>query len=163
MNELNREEFCLDLIRDVAGTLEDVVGLEEAEGYLAVVGTHMGRRLHDHYAALRSVETLARSDVSAVLIDLKKQIGGTFKVENETTDSITFVNDQCPFGKRVENRPSLCMMTSNVFGFISAEATGYAKVELEKTIAVGDGQCRVIVHFAKNSAPGREYYGATGL
>lgn len=163
MNELNREEFCLDLIRDVAGTLEDVVGLEEAEGYLAVVGTHMGRRLHDHYAALRNVETLPRGEVPAVLLDLKRQIGGSFEIEAETADSITFVNDRCPFGKRVENRPSLCMMTSNVFGFISAEANGYAKVELDQTIAEGDGRCRVIVHFAKNSAQGREYYGATGL
>lgn len=163
MIELNREEFCLDLIRDVAGTLEDVVGLEEAEGYLAVVGTHMGRRLHDHYSGQREVGTLARQDVPEVLLDLKKKIGGSFEIESETADSITFVNSHCPFGERVANRPSLCMMTSNVFGFISAEANGYAKVELHRTIAAGDGHCRVTVHFTKNAAPGREYYGASSL
>ena len=32
----------------------------------------------------------------------------------------------------------MCMMTSNVFGHIAAENVGYAKVELQETIARGD-------------------------
>lgn len=163
MPDLNREEFCLDLIRDISGTLEDVVGLDEANGYFAVVGTHMGRRIYDSYVNDHETNQLSRSDVPDVLVDLKKRIGGTFEVEEETPEQITFVNRDCPFGKRVQGRQSLCMMTSNVFGFISAEVNGYSKVELCKTIAAGDGHCRVIVHFIQNEAPGREYYGATGF
>lgn len=37
------------------------------------------------------------------------------------------------------------MMTSNVFGMIAASNLGYAKVELQETIAKGASGCRVIV------------------
>ncbi len=42
-------------------------------------------------------------------------------------------------------RPSLCMMTSNVFGVIAAENLGYAKVALTETIALGAPGCRAVV------------------
>jgi hypothetical protein len=54
------------------------------------------------------------------------------------------------------------MMTSNVFGVIAAENLGYAKVELQQTIAKGDPGCRVVVHLkptaAVQKANGREYF-----
>lgn len=40
-------------------------------------------------------------------------------------------------GEKVLGRESMCMMTSNVFGYIAAQNTGYAKVELQETIARG--------------------------
>ena len=67
----------------------------------------------------------------------------------------------CPFADKVLDRPALCMMTSNVFGSIAAENLGYSKVELRKTIARGDGECRVVVYLRQTSqseaADGREY------
>jgi hypothetical protein len=61
----------------------------------------------------------------------------------------------------VVGRPSLCMMTSNVFGVLAAESAGYAKVVLEQTIAQGDPGCRVVVYLkpgpAADAAEGREY------
>jgi len=55
----------------------------------------------------------------------------------------------------VLSRPSMCMMTSNVFGVIAAENLGYARVDLEKTIAQGHGECRVVVHLGQSSEPTR--------
>jgi hypothetical protein len=56
------------------------------------------------------------------------------------------------------------MMTSNVFGAIAAENLGYAKVELQQTIARGDGGCRVVVYLRptpeSEAAEGREYFQA---
>jgi hypothetical protein len=53
------------------------------------------------------------------------------------------------------------MMTSNVFGGIAAENLGYAKVELQQTIARGDAECRVVVYIKQTdrseAATGREY------
>jgi hypothetical protein len=53
------------------------------------------------------------------------------------------------------------MMTSNVFGSIAAENLGYAKVELQQTIAQGDPGCRVVVYLKltgeSEAAHGREY------
>jgi len=155
---LTREGFTLDLVRDISGALEEVVGLTEAEGYFAIVGQLMGERLHARYAAAQG-GAVSPEALPEVLVDLKTQIGGGFSVENADAKAITFLNTACPFGKRVEGRRSLCMMTSNVFGFLAAQTRGYAKVELDRTIAAGDGMCRVIVHFHKNDAPGREYYG----
>jgi hypothetical protein len=52
-------------------------------------------------------------------------------------------------------------MTSNVFGSIAAENLGYAKVELQETIARGAPGCRVVVHLQQTpeaeAAEGREY------
>jgi hypothetical protein len=54
------------------------------------------------------------------------------------------------------------MMTSNVFGSIAAENLGYARVELQETIAQGHTGCRIIVHLGpppnSESAEGREYF-----
>jgi hypothetical protein len=54
------------------------------------------------------------------------------------------------------------MMTSNVFGYITAENLGYAKVELQQTIAQGGKECRVVVYLKateeSEKAEGREYF-----
>jgi hypothetical protein len=54
------------------------------------------------------------------------------------------------------------MMTSNVFGAIAAENLGYAKIELEETIAQGASGCRVTVYLKSTEdakrADGREYF-----
>jgi hypothetical protein len=54
------------------------------------------------------------------------------------------------------------MMTSNVFGSIAAQNLGYAKVELQETIAQGNAECRVVVHLnpagESQGAKGREYF-----
>ena len=77
-------------------------------------------------------------------------------------DKIVLGNRRCPFGDKVQDRPSLCMMTSNVFGSLTAENLGYAKVALHDTIAKGGNECRVVVHLSNNevadSDEGREYF-----
>jgi len=52
------------------------------------------------------------------------------------------------------------MMTSNVFGRIAADNTGYAAVEIEDAIARGDANCRVIVYLTPVPMKRqiREYY-----
>jgi len=60
----------------------------------------------------------------------------------------------------------MCMMTSNVFGQIAARNLGYAKIELQETIARGDAGCRVVVHLRETPeaarAEWREYFSPTG-
>ena len=151
------------LIRELSGTLQDVVGLEEAEGFISVVGQSMGRRIDEDYRAALGVDRLDRGQVAAVLVDLKRRIQGDFYVIEETDSRIVLGNRACPFGDRVIDRPALCMMTSNVFGMIAAQNLGYGKVELQETIARGNAGCRIVVHLAPTTeaeaAPGREYFG----
>jgi predicted ArsR family transcriptional regulator len=158
---LERDVFTRTLIRELAGTLEDVVGLEDASGYISVVGTAIGEQLDGAYRNALAVERLSRDQVADVLIDLKRRIQGDFFILEETEDRIVLGNRVCPFGDKVLDRPSLCMMTSNVFGHIAGQNLGYAAVDLEQTIAQGHPGCRVVVYLRpSNSVPAsaREYF-----
>lgn len=159
--QLDRDVFLRRLLRELAGTLQDIVGVEEASGYISVVGAAMGEHIDAEYRRALAVERLSRAQVAAVLVDLKRRIRGDFFVIEETEERLVLGNRACPFGDFVLGRPSLCMMTSNVFGSIAAENLGYAGVELERTIAQGHAGCRVVVHLrpTEHVQPGlREYF-----
>lgn len=158
---LERDGFTRSLIRELAGTLEDVVGLEDASGYISVVGTAIGEQIDQSYRQALAVDQLTRDQVTDVLVDLKKRIQGDFYVVEETEDRIVLGNRVCPFGDRVRDRPSLCMMTSNVFGHVAGQNLGYAAVDLEQTIAQGHAGCRVVVYLRPSEsvpASAREYF-----
>ncbi|WP_439579113.1 methanogen output domain 1-containing protein [Elioraea sp.] len=155
---LDRDIFLRTLIRHLAGTLEDVVGLTDAEGFISVVGAGIGEQIDGQYRAALATSRLDRTQVRDVLVDLKRRIEGEFYVIEESEDRIVLGNRACPFGDAVLGRPSMCMMTSNVFGFIAAENLGYAKVELQEAIARGHPGCRVVVHLKPADVEGREYF-----
>jgi predicted ArsR family transcriptional regulator len=154
--------FLRTLLRELAGTIQEVVGLEEAAGFLSVVGQRLGDQINEQYRTALAVERLSREQVRDVLVDLKRRIQGDFFVIEESADKIVLGNRACPFADKVEGRPVLCMMTSTVFGSIAAENLGYAKVSLEQTIAEGHPGCRVVVYLRPTAeaeaARGREYF-----
>lgn len=158
---LERDPFMRTLLRHLAGSLEEVVGLRDASGFIAVVGQRMGDEIDADYRRALGVASLSRAQVAEVLVDLKKRIQGDFFVVEDTEDRIVLGNRRCPFGDKVLGRPSLCMMTSNVFGAITSANLGYAKVVIEQAIARGDRGCRVVVHLRPTEdakqADGREY------
>lgn len=159
---LERDVFCRTLIRELSGTLEDVVGVEDASGFVSVVGQRIGDWIDGQYRAALGKEELGRDEVAAVLVDLKRRIQGDFFVTSCDDEKIVFGNRACPFAEKVIGRPSLCMMTSNVFGVVAAQNLGYSKVVIEEAIARGDAGCRVVVHLkptaAAQAAEGREYF-----
>ena len=158
---LERDVFLRTLIRHLAGSLQDVVGVEEASGFISIVGQRMGDEINTGYKAALDMPQLDREAVREVCIDIKRRINGDFYVIEEDDDKIVFGNRRCPFEEKVVGRSALCMMTSNVFGTIAAENLGYGKVVLEQTIANGDPHCRVVLHLrrtaASAAAEGREY------
>ena len=162
--DLERDLFLRSLVRELAGTLEETVGLDDAAGYVSVVGDRIGHAIDDMYKRALDTDELDREQVAEVLVDLKRRIQGDFYVIDQDDDRIILGNNACPFAEKVVGRPSLCMMTSNVFGSIAAENLGYARVELQETIAEGASGCRVVVHLRPDeeagTAPGREYFGA---
>lgn len=152
-----RDRFLRELLRELSGILEDTIGLEETEGFVAMVGNRLGIQMNEEYLAVAGCDRMDAHQVAGALVDLKRRIDGGFAVESIDADKIVLVNTACPFGTYVEGRESLCMMTSNVFGRLTASNLGYARVELEETIARGHPGCRVIVHFNEGEG-GREYY-----
>jgi predicted ArsR family transcriptional regulator len=159
---LERDIFLRTLVRELTGTLEEVIGLEEAGGFISVVGQRLGEQINHDYRAALAVPALDPDQVAEVLVDLKRRIGSDFFVIEQTAEKIVLGNRCCPFGDKVLGRPSMCMMTSNVFGVIAAENIGAAKVVLEETIAEGAPGCRVTVYLghtaASIAATGREYF-----
>ena len=159
---LERDLFLRNLIRHLSGTLQDVIGVEEASGFISIVGQQVGDEINGEYRKALNVTHIDKSLIGAVLVDLKRRIGGDFYIVSENDEKIVLGNRQCPFEDKVLGRPAMCMMTSNVFGTITAENLGYSQVELTETIANGAAQCRVVVHLQPNDTgaprPGIEYY-----
>jgi predicted ArsR family transcriptional regulator len=159
---LQRDVFLRSLIRELAGTLQDVVGINEASGFVSVVGQRIGDQINHEYKLALQTESLTRHQVGEVLVDLKRRIQGDFVILEESDEKIVFGNKKCPFEDKVIGRPSMCMMTSNVFGSIAAQNLGYAKVELQETIAQGASGCRVVVYLKPTeeaqAVSGREYF-----
>ena len=161
---LDRDVFTRTLIRELAGALEDVVGIEEASGYISIVGSAIGEQINQDYRRAYEVSSLSREQVADVLVDLKRRIQGNFFIIEEHEEKIVLGNTACPFAEKVIGRRSMCMMTSNVFGHIAAENLGYGKVELQRTIAEGHPECRVVVYLRPTAeaenAEGRECQGS---
>lgn len=159
---LERDTFTRTLIRHLSGALQDIVGLKEASGFVSVVGQKVGGEINDVYKSALQVSSLNRKQVAAVLVDLKRRIQGDFYIIQEDEEKIVLGNKACPFADKVIGRPSMCMMTSNVFGHIAAENLGYSKVVLKNTIAQGDAECKVVVYLKPSSESkaeeGREYF-----
>lgn len=161
--DLERDVFLRTLLRELAGTLEEVVGFEEASGFISIVGQHLGDWINNSYLGAVSQDKLSQEQVLEALVDLKRRIKGDFFIESADKDKVKLGNRCCPFEEKVVGRESLCMMTSNVFGTIVAENIGYAKVCLHKTIARGDKGCEIVVYFEDNEDArmdkGNEYFG----
>ena len=159
---LERDVFLRNLVRELAGTLQEVIGLDEASGFISVVGQKIGDGINQDYRSALGVDNLDRKQVAEVLVDLKRRIQGDFYVIEETKEKIVLGNRRCPFAEKVIGRPAMCMMTSNVFGVIAAENLGQAKVSLNETIAEGAQGCRVTIYLQPSAeseaAPGREYF-----
>ena len=159
---LERDVFLRNLLRELSGTLEEVVGFEEASGFISIVGQNIGDWINNTYLEATGQSRLTAEQVQDVLIDLKSRIQGEFYLISADADKIVLGNRRCPFEDKVKDRNSLCMMTSNVFGTITAENLGYAKVCLQETIAKGDEGCRIVVHLSENKEadndPGNEYF-----
>lgn len=160
---LDRDTFFRSLIRELVGALENVVGLKEASGFISLVGQRIADTSNREYCAAAGQVSLNEAQVANALVDFKRRIGGDFFVIEQDEDKIVLGNRHCPFGEKVLGRPSMCMMTSNVFGSITADNLGFAKVELRQTIAAGNPSCVVVVHLRptedSDAAEGREYVG----
>lgn len=158
----DRELFLRTLLRELSGTLEEVVGIEEASGYISIVGQKIGDWMNEEYKRQLNTSKLSADIIPAVLVDLKDRIQGGFSVVSVDSEKIVLSNHTCPFGDSVIERQSLCMMTSNVFGTVTAENNGYAKVALPETIAAGYPKCKVIVYLTPpnddEGSDGVEYY-----
>jgi anti-sigma regulatory factor (Ser/Thr protein kinase)/predicted ArsR family transcriptional regulator len=144
-----REPFLRALVVQLAMTVNDQHGPAAAERAVAQVAADVGGQMESEYRRATGIDgRLTTEQIAECYVRLKGAIDGGFSVVEVTEQRIVLVNDRCPFGDAVQRAPSLCRMTSSVFGGIAARnADSGADVTLEERIAVGDHRCRVVVDF----------------
>lgn len=160
--KIDRDIFTRRLIKELAGVLQNLIGIEQANGYISLVGAKIGKMIEGLYKKALDVEMFNTEQIIDILLDIKKRIGADFYLISKTPEKIVLGNRQCPFEEDVKGCPSLCMMTSTVFGGIVSRNTGYAKVCLQATIAEKDAECRVVIYLQNTdeaqAAHGIEYF-----
>ena len=150
----DRESFLRALVVQLAQAVERTGGPALAEASVAQVAIDVGSQMEAEYrAAADVVERLDPAQLADCFVRLKHAIDGGFFVIEMTDDRIVLGNTRCPFGDAVRQAPALCRMTSAVFGGIAANSYGEASVTLEERIAVGDPQCRVVIHLGPVDKP----------
>ncbi len=142
-----REPFLRALAVELAHAVDLHHGPTEAEAAIAQVGANVGGRMEDAHRSHHGLEgDLGTDQIADFYVSLKAAIGGDFYVVSADDRRIVMGNRRCPFGDAVRHAPSLCRMTSSVFGGIAARNTGReVAVHLEERIAVGDPECRVTI------------------
>jgi predicted ArsR family transcriptional regulator len=163
---LDRDLYARDVLGELAGALERIVGREDAAGMVAAAARAVARRIDADLRARSGGRPPEPEGLPEVLAEVMTRAGGDFHVVEADERRIVLANRACPFGEAAAGRPALCMTTSQVLGTIAAGAAGYAKVEIEEAIARGHAGCRLVVHLRLSHearlAQGREYFGGDG-
>ena len=158
-----KETFLRALVVQLATTIEVQHGQDAADAAVAQVGTDVGGQMEEEFRdALAIAGRMTPEQMGDCYVRLKHAIDGGFRLVEATPERIVLVNDRCPFGTAVQQAPSLCRMTSSVFGGIAARNSDHgASVLLEERIAVGDPGCRVVVELnvpKAEAAPESHHY-----
>ena len=160
---LDRDIFMRRLITSLGHLNEAILGSDVAGGYIMNVGLSMGAAIEEEYKRFWNIDRpFTLDEYGHVIVDLKQKIQGNFSLVSKSPDKVVVRTTSCPFDALVRQSPSLCFMTSSVFGGIAARNFGYAKVVLHKRIALGDDGCYVTVHLRRTpeaeKAIGKEYF-----
>lgn len=160
---LDRDTFMRRLIASLGHLNEGILGSDVAGAYIMNVGLSMGAAIEAEYKRFWGLDRPFTVDEYAhVIVDLKQKIQGNFSLVSQDPAKVVVRTTSCPFDAFVRQSPSLCFMTSSVFGGIAARNFGYAKTVLHKRIALGDPGCYVTVHLQRTAeseaAIGKEYF-----
>ncbi|HEU5368097.1 MAG TPA: ATP-binding protein [Ktedonobacterales bacterium] len=163
---LDRDSFMRHLIAGLGHLNEGILGSDVAGAYIMNVGLSMGAAIEAQYKQFWGIDRPFTLDEYAhVIVDLKQKIKGNFSLVSKDPAKVVVRTTSCPFDEVVRQSPSLCFMTSSVFGGIAARNFGYAKVVLHQRIALGDPGCYVTVHLQRTpeaqESIGKEYFQAS--
>ena len=83
--QLDRDIFLRALLRELSGTLENVVGLDDASGFISVVGQRVGEWIEAEYRAVLGSSQMDREQVTAVLNEYLEVFQGVASLEDWVT------------------------------------------------------------------------------
>lgn len=156
---LSQDIFLKLVLQHLVSTLQNIVGLAEAEGLMTQVSQHLGEIVQTHYLQHADTQKLSKQQVLDALIDFEHRVGGDFYLLTEREHTWVLGNRCCPFGDMIHQLPTLCMVTSNIFGVMTAENLGYANVRIDESFAQGHQGCRVTIRLdPEEDGQGRDYF-----
>src|SRR5579859_4514397 len=163
---LDRDTFMRQLISSLGHLNEGILGSDVAGAYIMNVGLSMSAAIEAEYKQFWGIDRPFTLDEYAhVIVDLKQKIHGNFSLVSKDPAKVVVQTTSCPFDDFVRQSPSLCFMTSSVFGGIAARNFGYGKVAMHKRIALGDPGCYVSIHLMQTpeaeASIGKEYFPET--
>ncbi|HEY9205186.1 MAG TPA: response regulator [Candidatus Methanoperedens sp.] len=85
------------------------------------------------------------AQLAEISCSVMNRLGGDFLVEKVSENSYTIKNNKCPWGDYGTLNPVLCMLTRSIFARIGIHVYKDISVDIDKTIAGGDGSCLVEV------------------
>jgi len=143
-----RDVFLLAVAVQLAQAIEEQRGPDAAEAAVAQVGADVGGQMELEYRIATGTNgPLDAEHLADCFVRLKAAIDGGFFPLEVSENRIVLGNTRCPFGEVVQRAPSLCRMTSSVFGSIAASATqAPVTIDLAERIAIGDPTCRVVIN-----------------
>ena len=159
---LERDVFLRSLLRELAGALQEVVGLDEAAGFISIVGQRIGDQINESYRTALGTPRLTREQVADVLVDLKRRIQGDFYVIERDEDRIVLGNRACPFAEKVEGRPSHVHDDVQRVRRHRRREPRLRPGDHRAGGRRGDSDCRIVIHLRPASGAeegaGREYF-----
>jgi PAS domain S-box-containing protein len=160
---VDRDVFLRQLITSLGHLNEGMLGSDVTGAYIMNVGLSMGAAIEAEYKRFWGIERPFTVDEYAhVIVDAKQKIRGNFSLVDKSPAKVVVQTTSCPFDAAVRQAPSLCFMTSSVFGGIAARNFGYAKVVLHRRIALGDPGCYVSIFLQRmpeaEASVGKEYF-----
>ena len=72
-DDLDKTRFYLEMITNLTSSLERVIGYEDTEGYLALVGSEMGHDLYKAYCSDSGKPDLTAEAIAKVLVAQVRQ------------------------------------------------------------------------------------------
>jgi hypothetical protein len=97
--------FLRTLLRHPAGTLQKVVGVEEAAGFIRVLGQETGEEINQGCREALGVSRLTRERVADVLVDLGRRTQGDFHVIEQDDEKFVQGDRAGPSAEKVIDRP----------------------------------------------------------
>ncbi|WP_275099835.1 sigma 54-interacting transcriptional regulator [Sedimenticola hydrogenitrophicus] len=159
--DLTPEEFLQTFINE-ASRIAPFASCSSLQSFIQQIVFKSSACWEEKYRAVEALTGPLTPDCYAELIVLlKNSIGGRFQVVSSNRRQVQIHAERCPFGSLVHSAPGLCHMTSSIFGGVAARNFGYAKVELQRRIALGSDSCDICIHLDPASAVsvlGDEYF-----
>jgi DNA-binding NtrC family response regulator len=160
-SHLTPEKFLQTFI-DEARRIAPFASCSSLQSFIQQIVFKSAACMEEKYREAESLSgPLTPAQYAELIVSLKNSIGGDFDVVASGRHEVQIHADRCPFGKLVHSAPGLCHMTSSIFGGVAARNFGYAKVELQRRIALGSDSCDICIHLdpaASEGVLGDEYF-----